>query len=107
MRVKSFKKLVVSIVLFLLVSTSLFIVPYIVNDSLEKNSINNTGASWYNSDWLYKKVVNITNPVTNYPMKITIGYSSGGDVNLGGKCRTDFSDVRFINSTEKGLLNYW
>jgi hypothetical protein len=43
-------------------------------------------------------------------MKITIGYDSHAsnvNVSLEGKCKTDFSDVRFVNKNNTAELNYW
>jgi len=66
--------------------------------------------SWWNMSWNYRKLANIQNPSLNYQMKITIGYSSSAtnvDVHLEGKCKTDFSDVRFTNKNNSAELSYW
>ena len=63
--------------------------------------------NWYDTDWRYKKSVSIDNASTDYQMKITIGYVSGGNVSLGGKCKTDFGDIRFVNSLDTTELPYW
>lgn len=62
--------------------------------------------------WSYRKSITISRPsgaVTNYPMKILVGESSGAtgeDVDCGGNVKTDFSDLRFTN--EAGTtLDYW
>jgi hypothetical protein len=69
-----------------------------------------TDPSWWNMSWNYRKLANIENPSANYQMKITIGYNSGAsnvDVHLEGKCKTDFSDVRFTNKNNTAELSYW
>ncbi|MDD5071471.1 MAG: DUF2341 domain-containing protein [Patescibacteria group bacterium] len=64
-------------------------------------------------DWPYKKSVVIENflaaELTDFQVKIEVGYQSsdGGDVDCEGKCRTDFGDIRFINSDYSQLLDYW
>lgn len=69
------------------------------------------GTSWL-SGWTYRKSVTVSRPsgaVTNYPMKILVGESSGAtgeDVDLGGNCNSDFSDLRFTNAGGD-LLDYW
>ncbi|MCX6664122.1 MAG: DUF2341 domain-containing protein [Euryarchaeota archaeon] len=66
--------------------------------------------SWWDMSWNYRKLANIQNPSLNYQMKITIGYNSSAsnvDVHLGGKCKTDFSDVRFTNKNNSAELSYW
>ena len=89
----------------ILLASGLAITPFIVQKIKPTNE--SSGSSWYNADWKYKKSVNITNPVLDYQMKIIIGYSSGGDVNLSGKCRSNFGDVRFVNSSDTTELPYW
>jgi hypothetical protein len=66
--------------------------------------------SWWNMSWNYRKLATIQNPSSNCQMKITIGYNnlaSNVDVHLEGKCKTDFSDVRFVNKNNTAELNYW
>lgn len=66
--------------------------------------------TWWNMSWIYRKQVTIQNPSLNYQMKITIGYDSHAssvDVHLEGKCKTDFSDVRFVNKNNTAELSYW
>jgi len=49
--------------------------------------------------------------LTNYIWKIIVHYgagtNSGADVYLGGVCNTDFSDIRFMDSTKTTYLNFW
>jgi len=44
-------------------------------------------------------------------MKVVVHYGSGTDsgedVYLGGKCRTDFGDIRFTDNDGQTLLDYW
>ncbi len=47
---------------------------------------------------------------TGYQMKIKVGQSVSSlnyDLHLGGKCKTDFSDIRFTSSDGKTMLGYW
>jgi len=69
-----------------------------------------TDPTWWNISWIYRKQATIQNPSSNYQMKITIGYdshASGVDVHLEGRCKTDFSDVRFVNKNNTAELSYW
>jgi len=51
------------------------------------------------------------NAGTKYPIKVVVHYGTGtdagSDVYLGGKCKTDFSDIRFTGSDGITLLNFW
>ena len=63
--------------------------------------------------WLYRKSVTLSRAsgaVTNYQMRLLVGESEGAigeDVDCGGKCRTDFNDLRFTTSNGTTLLDYW
>ena len=64
--------------------------------------------------WNYRKshVINPSSGAgTGYQIKITVHYGSGADsgsdVYLNGKCNTDFSDIRFTDSSGSVLLPYW
>lgn len=65
--------------------------------------------------WYYRKRANIIGsliePVTDYQIKLTIYYGSGVDfgdqVYCNGKCRPDFSDIRFTTSDGVTELPYW
>jgi hypothetical protein len=65
------------------------------------------------SGWDYRKPVTISRAsgaVTNYQLKILVGESSGAsgeNVDCGGHCKTDFSDLRFTPSDGTTLLDYW
>jgi hypothetical protein len=59
-----------------------------------------------------KHIINAaTGAGTLYQVKVTVHYASGvdsaGDVYLGGKCRTDFGDVRWCSSDGRTQLDYW
>jgi hypothetical protein len=64
--------------------------------------------------WTYRKN-HFVNPTSgagqNYQKRIIVhfgaGISSGEDVYLDGKCRTDFGDIRFTNSSGAFALDYW
>lgn len=78
------------------------------------NSIQIESTGWL-SGWLYRKAHNITGSTagaqTNYQVMINVHYDNGADVEsevyLGGKCRTDFGDIRFTDSSGVNLLDYW
>jgi hypothetical protein len=63
--------------------------------------------------WSYRKSITLSRAsgaVTNYQMKLLVGESSGAtgeNVDCGGKCKTDFSDLRFTTSDKTTLLDYW
>jgi hypothetical protein len=65
--------------------------------------------------WNYRKKHDMHNFPTGapykYPMRFKVHYGSGvdsgEDVYLNGKCRSNFSDVRFTKKDGKTLLNYW
>ncbi len=69
---------------------------------------------WWNSSFLYRKSLNITGSTagnqTNYQMNITAingtGTDSGATVYIDNKARSDFGDIRFVNSTNDEL-DYW
>jgi hypothetical protein len=64
--------------------------------------------------WTYRKN-HIINPASgsgqNYQKRIIVHYSAGVDndenVYLDSKCKTDFGDIRFTDSTGAALLDYW
>jgi hypothetical protein len=69
--------------------------------------------SWLKG-WTYRKgqvINNATGAGTGYQIEFTVHYGSGtdssADVYLNGKCRTDFSDVRFTASDGITQLSYW
>lgn len=96
---------------------------YVHNDDI----VNNTGIVLSNptgdigtyelklnrSEWDYRKSITLSRAsgaVTNYQMKLLVGESSGAtgeNVDCGGKCKTDFSDLRFTTSDKVTLLDYW
>jgi len=65
--------------------------------------------------WSYRKKITIQEnagqDLTDYQIKITVHYGFGtdsdGDIYLGGKCRSDFGDIRFTAGDGKTLLSYW
>ena len=64
-------------------------------------------------DWSYRKSITLSRAsgaVTNYQMKLLVGESSGAageNVDCGGLCKTDFSDLRFTAADGTTLLDYW
>jgi len=67
---------------------------------------NIVSASWWNTDYGYYKVITVSNPISGYQVKLTIGKSTGGDVDCEGHCQDDFDDLRFVydNAT---VFDYW
>ncbi|MEM4761717.1 MAG: DUF2341 domain-containing protein, partial [Thermofilum sp.] len=71
-------------------------------------------SSGWLSGWFYRKQ-HVINPASgagsNYAVNITVYYGdgtdSGAEVYLGGKCRSDFGDIRFTASDGVTLLDYW
>ncbi|MEM3464794.1 MAG: DUF2341 domain-containing protein, partial [Candidatus Bathyarchaeia archaeon] len=66
------------------------------------------------SGWQYRKshVINAASGAgTNYQVRVKAHYGtgtdSGEDVYLGGKCRSDFGDIRFTDDDGATLLDYW
>jgi hypothetical protein len=64
--------------------------------------------------WNYRKshVINPSSGAgTGYQVQIVVSYykgtDSGNTVYLGGKCNSDFSDIRFTASDGTTLLSYW
>lgn len=63
--------------------------------------------------WTYRKNITLSRAsgaVTDYQMKLLVGESSGAtgeDVDCGGLCKTDFTDLRFTTSDGTTLLDYW
>lgn len=56
--------------------------------------------AWINSSWAKKKLITLNTTVSHgIQIKINVSYSSG--------MASDFDDLRFSNSTETGLLDYW
>lgn len=71
-------------------------------------------ADWYDSDWTYRKRIDIKNSTgagTNYQINVTVHYGSGSDsgydVYLNEHCQTDFDDLIFTDDDEETLLDYW
>jgi hypothetical protein len=70
---------------------------------------------WYDSNWGYRKSHNISaasaGALTNYQIMIRphygAGTDSGADVYLNSNSNTDFSDIRFTNSSGDDLLDHW
>lgn len=69
--------------------------------------------AWLSSNWGYRKSITLSRAsgaVSNYQMKILVGESSGAageDVDCGGNCKSDFSDLRFTAADGTTLLDYW
>ncbi len=63
--------------------------------------------------WTYRKSVTLSRPsgaLTNYPMKLLVGESSGSsgtDVHCEGHVLSSFNDLRFTSSNGTSLLDCW
>lgn len=63
--------------------------------------------------WSYRKSVTLSRAsgaITDYQMKLLVGESSGAageNVDCGGLCKTDFSDLRFTKADGTTLLDYY
>ncbi len=64
-------------------------------------------SDWLNSSWSYRKMLDISNPVSGYQMKLNVSYDGGGDVSLEGHCNNNFSDLRFTAGDGISLRPYW
>ena len=66
---------------------------------------------WYNSNWIYRKQLNISNPKNNYPIELNISYDTtlegGEDVSCEEHCKNDFSDLRFTREDGTTLRDYY
>lgn len=70
---------------------------------------------WYNSNWSYRKEINITGSPngtqTNYPLAIKINRTTGSDTGnmicIGTKCNETYNDIRITTSDGSTLLPYW
>lgn len=63
---------------------------------------------WYNHDWSYRKAITVDNignasALIDYQVKVTLN-STNFDFS---KTKTDGSDIRFTDSDEITLINYW
>ena len=73
----------------------------------------NLPVNWWDLNWRYYKQLDISNPVVDYQMVITIFKENGHDdlengiIDCEGKCEVDFSDIRFIDKTHSILIPYW
>jgi len=62
---------------------------------------------WYNSSWMYRRVINISNPSseqTNVDFLYSVDTAS---LISAGKLKSDCSDFRFVDSNDSTLLAYW
>jgi hypothetical protein len=66
------------------------------------------GANWWNTSWVYRKPINITensgSNLTDYQILVTV------DTQIlisASKMRSDCGDIRFIDSDNSTNLSYW
>lgn len=62
-----------------------------------------TELAWWDGNWLYKMPINVSTGtnLNNYQLGINVTFNGDGHMNA------DFSDLRVVNKTENGELNYW
>ncbi len=65
--------------------------------NLDNTSSGNLDPAWWNDSWDYNQQVNFTAGNGNFTY-INVTYD--------GDMQSDFDDLRFVNSTETGILNY-
>ena len=64
--------------------------------------------NWWNTNWNYRKLGNITNNIIGYETEILVGNSSGGNVTCEGHAQSDFDDIRFISYSDNSTtVPYW
>jgi hypothetical protein len=75
-------------------------------------AVNYTG--WYDNNYPYRKSITLAGSIDGVlqdkPIKIFLGESSGSvgsDVQFGGHCKSDFSDLRFTLSDGVSVIPYW
>jgi len=68
----------------------------------------------WQTGWTYRKnhiITPASSAGQNYQKRIIVHYGagtdSGEDIYLNNKCKSDFGDIRFTNSTGAFLLDYW
>ena len=70
-------------------------------------------AEWFDTDWQYRKQLNISNPTGGTQMKLVVYQNDGHDniaagiMDCEGKCASDFSDLRFVGADDSTLCDYW
>jgi len=72
------------------------------------------GGGWLER-WLYRRAHNVTGSSagaqTNYPVPINVrydnGFDEGANVYLNGKCKANFGDIQFTDSSGTANLDYW
>jgi len=76
-----------------------------------KNFTGNIG--WWDISWGYRKQINITNPIIDYQMLITVYLEDGhddtnyGTIDCENHCNANFSDIRFVANDQTTELPYW
>ena len=88
------KVLTILVVLLFFITIFPFTITYVSADT------------WISGNWLYRKEITVSNNLDNYKTLITIGNTSGGDVNCSGYCNNDFSDIRFADE-DGNFIPYW
>ncbi len=63
--------------------------------------------NWLDHDWLYRKRIEISDPVDDYQMKLNVSYDGGGNVSCEGNVNEDFSDLRFTGADGVSTRPYW
>jgi hypothetical protein len=64
-------------------------------------------STWYNTNWLYRRSVFISNTQTQaINEEVLIEYDTKSLINAG-KLQNDCDDLRFVDSDDSTLLSYW
>jgi hypothetical protein len=87
---------------------------YSTDDGSTWETSGDSMVDWWDTSWnKRKKFTIIGNPeesLTDYPIPITVHYSTGGDdsrhVYLNNSCKSDFSDIRFVTESGDSLPYY-
>ncbi len=107
---KKMKKYIVLGIAILFVGAS---VATSLHSEVEDNPLNPPGNGWWNTDWLYRKELNISDSSDDYQMLIQVWKENGHDnagndvIDCEDNCSGDFSDLRFVDNDQTTLLSYW
>ncbi|PNX47433.1 MAG: hypothetical protein BV457_05715, partial [Thermoplasmata archaeon M9B1D] len=62
---------------------------------------------WYDSNWQYRKEITVSSKIEGYQTMLNISKGADTTFNCSNHCNTNFSDIRFTNSSGDGLIPYW
>lgn len=64
-------------------------------------------SGWYSNDWEYRKEITIEDPVTARTDEDVLVEADTASLISGGKLQSDCDDLRFVDSDDSTLLNFW